>query len=102
MEHKVNGGKMVDWIGDPRLIRLFDLARDDRIIIGCRCGNCRDYGSDFFQRNIRFASDMLLFDLRYRVGKCSECGRLNGFGVEVRKRTYPEQPSVVVVACDTF
>jgi hypothetical protein len=95
---------MVEWEGrDPRLIRLFDLADDDMIAITCpACGKCREYGNDYFQRHMRYPSDMLLYDLRYRVGSCSSCNRSYGFGVEVRKRTHPPLPPLVVAPCDRF
>lgn len=95
---------MAEWEGrDPRLIRLFDLAGDDMIAITCpACGQCREYGCDYFQRHMRYPSDMLLYDLRYRVGHCSACNRSSGFGVEVRKRTYPAPPPLVIVPRDRF
>src|SRR6185437_8213895 len=101
LEQRGNGGNMVEWEGrDPRLIRLFDLAGHDRIQITCPCGNTRDYSNDFFQRRLRFASDMLVYDLRYRVGACSLCNRNQGFGIEITKRGHPPSTPVVIVARD--
>ena len=93
---------MVQWEGrDPRLIRLFDLADDDMIAITCpACTRCLEYGSDYFQRHLRYPSDMLVYDLRYRVGSCSKCNRGYGFGVAVRKRGHPPQAVIVIVEPD--
>lgn len=101
LEHNGNGGNMVEWEGrDPRLIRLFDLADDDRIQISCPCGNTREYGGEYFQRHMRFASDMLVYDLRYRVGCCSRCNRNQGFAIQITKLGYPPSPPVVIVERD--
>jgi hypothetical protein len=93
---------MVEWEGrDPRLIRLFDLADDDMIAITCpACLRCQEYASDYFQKNMRYPSDMLLYDLRYRVGRCSMCNRGYGFGIEVRKRGHPPEPPIVIAERD--
>jgi hypothetical protein len=88
---------MVNWEGrDPRLIRLFDLVDDDRVLITCPCGNTRDYASEYFQRRMRFPSDMLVYDLRFRVGSCSRCNRDHGFGIQVSKLGHPPQVLVIV------
>jgi hypothetical protein len=94
---------MVEWEGrDPRLIRLFDLADDDRIQISCpKCSSIKDYGSEYFQRRMRFPSDMLVYDLQFRIGACSQCNRAYGFGIQITKLGHhPEQPPIVVVERD--
>jgi hypothetical protein len=94
---------MVDWEGrDKRLVRLFDLADDDMIGITCpACGPCKEYGCDDAQRHLRYPWDMLLYDLRYRIGRCSQCNRFYGFGIEIRKRDQP-QAQLVIAERDKF
>jgi hypothetical protein len=85
---------------DYRTLRLFDLGRDEMIEVRCACGWTTHYGPGFLQRNHRLPSDMLIFDLQYRV-RCSHCSRRDGFAISVinnRTATMKEAipPKVIV------
>jgi hypothetical protein len=80
--------------GDPRLWRLFDLARDETIVIRCPCehGNV-SFGPGELQRRRRVPSDTLIYDLQYRMRR-QRCGRTQGFTITVlRLRTDRSQLS---------
>jgi hypothetical protein len=80
--------------GDPRLWRLFDLARDETIVIRCPCehGNV-SFGPGELQRRRRVPSDTLIYDLQCRMRR-QRCGRTQGFTITVlRLRTDRSQLS---------
>lgn len=67
---------------DYRKLRLFDLKRDERIEIRCVCGWVNIYPPGYLQRHHRLPSDMLIYDLQYRV-RCSHCKRRDEFSITV-------------------
>jgi hypothetical protein len=85
---------------DYRTFRLFDLSRDEMIEVRCVCGWTTHYGPGYLQRHHRLPSDMLIFDLQFRV-RCSHCRRRDGFAIAVintrtatMKDDYP--PKIIV------
>ena len=85
---------------DYRTMRLFDLGRDEQIEVTCACGWTTFYMPGFLQRHHRLPSDMLIFDLQYRV-RCSHCKRRDGFAIRVintRASTMKENipPKIIV------
>jgi hypothetical protein len=86
---------------DYRTLRLLDLGRDEMIEVRCVCGWTTHYAPGFLQRRHRMPSDMLIFDLQFRV-RCSHCSRRNGFAIQVinsRVTTMKEDhpPKVIVL-----
>ena len=70
-----------DKPGD-RLLRLFDLAPYEVIVVICDCGWSTEYGRGFLQRNHRVPSDTLVYDLQYRL-RCKHCNRTAGFEISI-------------------
>lgn len=66
---------------DPRTIRLYDLRPDQDVFVRCPCGRVVQYQYGVLQKKHRLPSDMLVYDLRWRL-RC-ECGRWRGLGVEI-------------------
>lgn len=86
---------------DPRTLRLFDLASHEAVIVTCPCGKISEYRNGMLQRSHRIPSDMLVYDLQYRL-RCSTCNRRDGFAIAVQDcrfigttSHYPE-PRVIV------
>jgi hypothetical protein len=79
---------------DPRFWRLFDLAEDETIVVRCFCHHSIvSYGPGALQKQRRLPSDMLIYDLQYRL-RCHSCGRTSGFEISVVKlRTDRSQQS---------
>jgi hypothetical protein len=67
---------------DDRLIRLFDLAPHEKIIVYCECGWVTEYGRGALQRQHRIPSDTLVYDLQFRL-RCKHCNRIDGFGITI-------------------
>jgi len=67
---------------DPRLLRLLDLALHEIIVVSCPCGRIAEYGPGVLQRLYRIPSDLLVYDLQFRL-RCRHCNRRSGFRVAV-------------------
>ena len=67
---------------DYRTLRLFDLGRTEQIEVACPCDWSTYFGPGHLQRRYRLPSDMLIFDLQFRV-RCSHCSRRDGFAIAV-------------------
>lgn len=67
---------------DDRLLRLIDLEPHETIVISCECGRIVEYGYGFLQRRFRLASDMLVWDLQFRL-RCKRCQRTQGFEIAI-------------------
>jgi hypothetical protein len=70
----------IDDAADPRLLRLLDPADYEFIKISCPCGRIVEYGKGLFQRRHRIGSDLLVYDLQYRL-RCQRCNRRSGFRI---------------------
>src|ERR1700693_2625100 len=53
--------------GDPRAMRLYDLADDEVIEVRCPCGRIAEYMPGLLQRLYRVPSDVLVYDLQFRL-----------------------------------
>jgi hypothetical protein len=85
---------------DYRTYRIFDLGRDERIEVRCACGWTTHYAPCFLQRCYKLPSDMLIYDLQFRI-RCSHCSRRDGFAIAIinmRTATMKEDhpPKVIV------
>jgi hypothetical protein len=65
-----------------RWLRLGDLAPHEVIVVHCPCGRSVEYFPGFLQRHHRVPSDMLVFDLQFRL-RCSHCNRCSGFRITI-------------------
>jgi hypothetical protein len=72
----------MDGGGDPRLLRLLDLADYGIIVLSCPCGRIVEYRGGVLQRLHRFPSDTLIYDLQFRL-RCRHCNRRSGFRIAV-------------------
>jgi hypothetical protein len=61
---------------DPRLLRLFDVADYEFIRVSCPCGRIVKYASGLLQRRRRIGSDLLIYDLQYRLRAGAAAGAL--------------------------
>jgi hypothetical protein len=89
---------------DLRTLRLFDLEPHEVIVVRCGCGRITEYGRGLLQRLHRVPSDMLVYDLQFRL-RCRQCNRTHGFAISLadeRQRGNSAQPRVerVVVPKD--
>jgi len=50
------------------------------IVVRCPCGRSVEYRKGFLQRRQRIPSDMLVFDLQFRL-RCSHCNARAGFRI---------------------
>ena len=83
---------MVTWLSnssvsgrhavDPRLLRLLDAADHEFIKVSCPCGRIVEYAPGVLQRRHRIGSDMLVYDLQFRL-RCRHCNRRSGFRIAV-------------------
>ncbi len=67
---------------DPRALRLYDLAKYEVVIVRCPCGRIVEYAAGVLQRVHRVRSDMLVYDLQYRL-RCRHCNRRAGFRIAI-------------------
>ena len=65
-----------------RWLRLGDLAAHEVIVVCCPCERSVEFPPGFLQRRYRLASDMLVYDLQFRL-RCSHCNRRSGFRVTI-------------------
>jgi hypothetical protein len=73
---------------NPRLLRLLDLQTYESVVIACGCGRIIEYAPGVLQRLYRVRSDMLIFDLQFRL-RCRHCNATRGFRISVvDKRQY--------------
>lgn len=88
--------------GDPRLLRLLDLAPHEAIVVRCRCGRISVYHDGALQRTRRLPSDTLIFDLQFRL-RCAHCNARRGFRIAIEDtrphtdRSFAGAPDVVIV-----
>ena len=65
-----------------RWLRLGDLAAHEVIVVRCPCERSVEFPPGFLQRRYHLASDMLVFDLQFRL-RCSHCNRRSGFRITI-------------------
>jgi hypothetical protein len=70
---------------DPRSLRLLDLAPHEGVIVRCRCGRIAEYFAGVLQRKHRLPSDMLIYDLQWKL-RCTHCNRRSGFAIAISDR----------------
>lgn len=73
--------------GDPRSLRLYDLALYEAVVVTCRCGRITEHGYGSLQRFHRVPSDTLVYDLQFRR-RCSHCNRRSGFKIAIQDRRH--------------
>jgi len=73
---------MDDAAGDPRLLRLLDLAEHEFVRAACPCGRIVEYRPGVLQRLRRLSSATLIYDLQFRL-RCRHCNRRSGFRIAV-------------------
>jgi hypothetical protein len=61
---------------------MFDLRRTEMIDERCACGWTTQFAPGFLQRRYRLPSDMLIFDLQFRI-RCSHCRGRDNFLIQV-------------------
>ena len=61
-----------------RWLRLGDLAKHEVIVVRCPCERSVEDPPGYY----RLASDMLVFDLQFRL-RCSHCNRRSGFRITI-------------------
>jgi hypothetical protein len=67
---------------DPRALHLYDLADYDVIEVRCPCGRIAEYMPGLLQRRYRVSSDVLVYDLQFRL-RCRHCNRRSGFRIAI-------------------
>lgn len=67
---------------DRRGLRLYDLGPHESLEIRCECGWVTTFFRGLLQRQHRIPSDMLVYDLQYRM-KCRNCNRSSGFEIAI-------------------
>jgi ribosomal protein L34 len=72
----------MDDAADPRLLRLLDVVGHEFIKVSCPCGRVVEYAPGLLQRLYRVGSDLLVYDLQYRL-RCRHCSRRSGFRIAV-------------------
>jgi len=88
-------------VHDPRIIRLFDLIANDRIVLRCPCGHIIEFGPGHLQRKHKVPSTTLVFDLQYWL-KCARCNRREGYEIAIVDTTHrgdnsnPKSVTIVV------
>ena len=65
---------------EPRKLRLYDLKPQDGLTVQCSCGHTSRFTSGELQRKHRLPSDLLIYDLQYRL-RCRVCRRWRGFRI---------------------
>jgi len=65
-----------------RWLRLGDVAPHEVIVVRCPCERSVEYPPGFLQRRYRLASDMLVYDLQFRL-RCEGCNRRSGFRITI-------------------
>jgi hypothetical protein len=67
---------------DPRKLRLYDLGPRDVLTVQCPCGQFTRFAAGELQRKYRVPSDMLIYDLQYRL-RChrDQCRRKQGMRI---------------------
>src|ERR1051325_9672241 len=91
----------MDDAGDPRLLRLLDLADYEMVVVSCPCGRIVEYSRGVLQRLHRFPSDTLVYDLQFRL-RCRHCNRRSGFRIAVvddrgrGEKSVPRRERVIV------
>ena len=86
---------------DPRTLRLYDLTPHEIVEVRCTCGRIVEYGHRFLARNLRIASDTLVYDLQFRL-RCKHCNLTDGFKISILDRrdigdSSKPTPRIVVV-----
>jgi len=67
---------------DDRSLRLYDPAEYEVVVVSCACGRIVEYRRGVLQRLHRVASDLLVYDLQFRL-RCRHCNRRAGFRIAV-------------------
>ena len=89
---------------DPRLLRIFDVAPDEAVVVRCKCGRISVYGDGVLQRTLRLPSDTLIYDLQFRL-RCGHCNARRGFRIAIEDtrphtdRSIVPAPDIVIVEC---
>jgi hypothetical protein len=65
-----------------RWLRLGDVVSHEVIVVRCVCGRSVEYPAGYLQRQHRVGSDMLVYDLQFRL-RCSHCDRRDGFRITI-------------------
>jgi hypothetical protein len=87
---------------DPRTWRLMDLSSEHQVDVRCQCGRTATYMRGLLQRKYRLPSDMLIYDLQYRL-RCNHCNSRSGFTITIFDRTgigmrpYEEHENITIL-----
>jgi hypothetical protein len=65
-----------------RWLRLGDLGPHEVIVVRCPCGRSIEYHKGYLQRRHRVPSDVLVYDLQFRL-RCSYCNARAGFRITI-------------------
>jgi len=88
----------LDETKGDRWLRLGDLAAHDIIVVRCPCERSVEFPPGFLQRRHRLASDMLVYDLQFRL-RCRRSGfRITIFDNRTRGDNSKPRLERVVVA----
>jgi hypothetical protein len=67
---------------DPLSLRLGDLKRSQTIRVRCGCGRLTEFPHGHLQRRYRIPSNVLVFDLQFRL-RCSGCRSRGPFRISI-------------------
>ena len=68
---------------DPRMLRLFDVATHEAIRVVCpSCRKIVEYPHGLMQRRFGLPSDLLIFDLQFKL-RCARCNCRSGFRISI-------------------
>ncbi len=65
-------------------VRLWDLKHGHKLVVTCGCGRITHFLPGFLERHYRLPSDMLVYDLRYRL-RCGKCNSRDRFEITIEE-----------------